>query len=84
MLLTRGMLHIDALFWLMLVLGTLGTLLFFRSLSGFLLEHVSYRTLFPYAVVFSILAFCTMLMVKHGDSKPQQKASILENFDVDD
>ncbi len=38
MLLTRGMLHIDALFWLMLVLGTLGTLLFFRSLSGFLLE----------------------------------------------
>ena len=53
-------------------------------LSGFLLEHVSYRTLFPYAVVFSILAFCTMLMVKHGDSKPQQKASILENFDVDD
>ncbi len=53
-------------------------------LSGFLLEHVSYRTLFPYAVVFSILDFCTMLMVKHGDSKPQQKASILENFDVDD
>ncbi len=53
-------------------------------LSGFLLEHVSYRTLFPYAVVFSILAFCTMLMVKHGNSKPQQKASILENFDVDD
>ncbi len=53
-------------------------------LSGFLLEHVSYRTLFPYAVVFSILAFCTMLMVKHGDSKPQQKTSILENFDVDD
>ncbi len=53
-------------------------------LSGFLLEHVSYRTLFPYAVIFSILAFCTMLMVKHGDSKPQQKTSILENFDVDD
>lgn len=53
-------------------------------LSGFLLEHVSYRTLFPYAVVFSILAFCTMLMVKHGDSKPQKKTSMLENFDVDD
>lgn len=53
-------------------------------LSGFLLEHVSYRTLFPYAVVFSILAFCTMLMVKHGDSKPQMKKSMLENFDVDD
>ena len=25
-------------------------------LSGFLLEHISYRTLFPYAVVFSVLA----------------------------
>lgn len=53
-------------------------------LSGFLLEHVSYRTLFPYAVVFSVLAFCTMLMVKHGDSKPEKKRSMLENFDVDD
>lgn len=53
-------------------------------LSGFLLEHVSYRTLFPYAVVFSALAFCTMSMVKHGDSKTIQKKSILENFDVDD
>lgn len=38
MLLTRGLLRIDAGFWLMLVLGTLGTLLFFRSLSGFLLQ----------------------------------------------
>lgn len=53
-------------------------------LSGFLLEHVSYRTLFPYAVVFSVLAFCTMLMVKHGDSKPERKKDMLENFDVDD
>ncbi len=53
-------------------------------LSGFLLEHVSYRTLFPYAFVFSTLAFFTMLMVKHGDSKPQKKERIIENFDVDD
>lgn len=53
-------------------------------LSGFLLEHVSYRTLFPYAVIFSCLAFCTMLMVKHGDSKPIQKKSVLESFDVED
>ncbi len=53
-------------------------------LSGFLLEHVSYKTLFPYSFVFSILAFFTMLMVKHGDSKPKAKANILENFDVDD
>lgn len=53
-------------------------------LSGYLLEHVSYRTLFPYSVFFSVLAFFTMLMVKHGDSKPQKKGSMLENFDVDD
>ena len=53
-------------------------------LSGFLLENVSYRTLFPYALVFSLLAFLTMTQVKHGDAKPQKKASVLENFDVDD
>ncbi len=53
-------------------------------LSGFLLEHVSYRTLFPYAVVFSAIAFVTMSMVKHGDSKPAAKKSALENFDVED
>ena len=53
-------------------------------LSGVLLEHVSYRTLFPYAVVFAALAFCTMSQVRHGDSKPIQKKSMLENFDVDD
>ena len=53
-------------------------------LSGYLLEHVSYRTLFPYAVVFSALAFVTMSMVKHGDSRPMAKKSLLENFDVED
>lgn len=53
-------------------------------LSGYLLENVSYRTLFPYSVAFSVLAFITMSQVKHGDSKPEQKKSVLENFDVDD
>ena len=38
MLLTRGLLRVDALFWVMIGLGSLGTLLFFRSLSGFLLR----------------------------------------------
>lgn len=38
MLLIRGMLAVDPLFFLMLALGTLGTFLFFRSLSGFLLR----------------------------------------------
>ena len=53
-------------------------------LSGFLLENISYRTLFPYAVFFSTLAFVTMTQVRHGDVKPQKKESLLENFDVDD
>ncbi|NLJ97581.1 MAG: SLC45 family MFS transporter [Clostridiales bacterium] len=38
--------------------------------SGFLLENVGYRTLFPYAVIFSLASLYTMLFVKHGDSKP--------------
>jgi MFS family permease len=53
-------------------------------LSGALLEHVSYRTLFPYSVTFCVLAFITMSQVKHGDSKPIPKKDILENLDVDD
>lgn len=53
-------------------------------LSGFLLENVSYNTLFPYALFFSLMAFLTLTQVRHGDVKPQKKESILENFDVDD
>ena len=53
-------------------------------LSGFLLEHISYRVLFPYAVFFTILAFICMTQVKHGDARPIRKKSLLENFDVDD
>lgn len=53
-------------------------------MSGILLENISYMTLFPYALIFSCLAFITMLQVKHGDVKPEKKASVLENFDFDD
>ncbi len=53
-------------------------------LSGVLLEHISYKTLFPYAFCFSCLAFCTMSMVRHGDSRPTMKKNKLEAFDVDD
>jgi Na+/melibiose symporter-like transporter len=52
--------------------------------SGFLLENISYRTLFPYAFIFSALAFVTMLMVKHGDVKPPKKEKLIDHFDVDD
>lgn len=53
-------------------------------LSGWFLEHVGYRTLFPYAVTFCVLAFLTMLMVKHGDNKPMPYKDKLEAFDVGD
>lgn len=53
-------------------------------LSGALLENVSYRTLFPYAFVFSVLAFFTMIGVRHGDVAVEKKQSILEHFDVED
>lgn len=58
--------------------------IFTPILSGFLLENVSYRTLFPYAFLFAMASFLTMTQVRHGDVKPEKKQSILENFDVDD
>lgn len=53
-------------------------------ISGWLLEHVGYHTLFPYAVVMVGAAFFTMMFVRHGDSRPAQAKSMLEHFDVDD
>lgn len=52
--------------------------------SGALLEYVGYQTLFPYAAFFMALAFCTMLMVRHGDSKPLTPKDKLELLDVGD
>lgn len=57
--------------------------IFSPVLSGFLLQYVSYRTLFPYALVFSAASLITMLFVKHGDSIPMRRVGI-ENFDVED
>ncbi len=57
--------------------------IFTPILSGFLLENISYRTLFPYSVIFSLGSLVTMLFVKHGDSKPIVKDA-LDNFDIDD
>lgn len=41
-------------------------------MDGFFIKSigVDMRRLFPYSVVFCVLAFITMLQVKHGDSKP--------------
>ena len=55
-------------------------------LSGVFLQYVSYRSLFPYGVVFAALAFFTMIQVKHGDiiSDGDKKKSLLEHLDVGD
>ncbi len=53
-------------------------------LSGVFLQYVSYKSLFPYSVIFSALALITMLQVKHGDTLPAAKKSLLEHLDVDD
>lgn len=53
-------------------------------LSGILLEHVGYWTLFPYGALFVALSFVTMLKVKHGDNKPKLPKSKLEMLDVED
>lgn len=51
-------------------------------LSGFLMDSFGMKILFPYATAFVILAFFTMLFVKHGDNKPEMKKG-LEALDVD-
>lgn len=42
-------------------------------LSGLLMDRMGMHVLFPYAAVFTALAFVTMLFVRHGDSKPEAK-----------
>ncbi|MFA6627307.1 MAG: MFS transporter [Bacilli bacterium] len=51
-------------------------------LSGYLMQIWSTRLLFPYSVVFCIFAFTTMLLVKHGDSKPIPIQDKLEAFEA--
>ena len=52
-------------------------------LSGWLMEQRGMTVLFPYAAFFAGLAFVTMLLVKHGDAKPEAKKG-LEALDIDD
>ena len=51
-------------------------------LSGFFMDKLGMRTLFPYAAIFVGFSFITMLFVRHGDSRPVAKPS-LEDLDVD-
>lgn len=52
-------------------------------LSGLLMDELGMRVLFPYSVVFCVLAFTTMFFVKHGDSKPIPKSKIEAFEDLD-
>ena len=52
--------------------------------SGWLLEHVGYYTLLPYAAVMVALSFVTISLTRHGDSRPQPPRSRLEAFDAGD
>ena len=52
-------------------------------LSGLLMDKLGMTALFPYAAIFVALAFVTMALTKHGDSKIESKKG-LEAFDIDD
>lgn len=49
-------------------------------LSGAVLEYLGYQFLFPYAFLFVGAAFFTMLMVQHGDSRPDLPQDKLDAF----
>lgn len=52
-------------------------------LSGLLMDKLGMRVLFPYAAIFVALAFVTMLLVHHGDSKPVAKQGLEALEDMD-
>ena len=47
-------------------------------LSGYLMDACGLKVLFPYAAVFSALAFVTMIFVRHGDNKPKEISTDFE------
>lgn len=52
-------------------------------LSGFLMDQMGMTVLFPYAAIFAAVAFVTMILVRHGDAKPEAK-KVLEALDTED
>lgn len=49
-------------------------------ISGYLMENVNLRTLFPYSLFFTLLALVTMMFVKHGDAKKSSKHNGRKNL----
>lgn len=52
--------------------------------SGYLMDKLGMTSLFPYAAIFTALAFITMIFVHHGDSKPIPKKGLDALEDMDD
>ena len=50
--------------------------------SGWLIELTGYHLLFPYAAAMAGISFITMMLTRHGDSKPEKPVSKLEALDV--
>lgn len=53
-------------------------------ISGWLLEHVGYQTLMPYAAFMVACSFVTISLTRHGDSRPEMPRDRLEVFDAGD
>jgi predicted MFS family arabinose efflux permease len=54
-------------------------------LSGVLYDLIGMRyVFFAFGTLFVALSFLTMFFVRHGDSRPTEKKSMLEQLDVDD
>lgn len=52
-------------------------------LSGYFMDKIAFTSLFPYATVFALLSFLTMLFVRHGDVRPEAPKGI-DAFSGDD
>lgn len=54
------------------------------AIAGLFMDSVGNYSLFGYSAVCVVAAIAFMALVRHGDSKPLPKKSVLENFDTDD
>ena len=52
-------------------------------LAGWMMNHVGYQILFPYAALFMAAAFITMRLVRHGDTRiiDVKGLDVFENYD---
>ena len=53
-------------------------------LAGFLMNHIGYHVLFPYAAAFAACSFVTLLAVRHGDSRQTGRRGLeaFEEMDI--